>query len=131
MKKTTLLSIAAAIALPLGSILLFPGCESADSHTIDVYPASADVSHPNQSVALSATGWSDYRWSLSDDAIGYLTSTHGASVTYVAKTFATTEAIQKVTVKASGIAGVAGSSNTTSSASTVYTGTAQIRHLAN
>ena len=126
MKKTTLLSVAAAIALPIWALMLFTGCESADSHSIDVYPASADVSHVNQSVVLSARGWSDYRWDLSDPSIGYLTSTHGESVTYVAKTVTTTEKIQTVTVKASGIAGVAGSSSTNS---TVYTGTAQIRHL--
>lgn len=130
MKKTTLLSIAAAIALPLGSILLFPGCESADSHTIDVYPASADV-RVNQSVVLSATGWSDYTWSLDPDKdLGYLSSTHGASVTYVAraKPSGTTDVIQTIKVRASGIAGVASSSSTNS---TVYTGEAEIRHLAN
>lgn len=129
MNKTTLLSVAAAIALPIWALTLFTGCESADSHSIDVYPAWADVSHVNQSVVLSARGWSDYSWGLSDYSIGYLTSTHGESVTYVAKTVTTTEKIQTVTVKASGIAGIASPSNTTSSASTVYTGTARIRHL--
>ena len=144
MRKTSflpLLSITAGLAVCLSTFFFFTGCESADSYTIDVSPSYSDVSSVNQSVRLTASGWSDYTWNLSNTDIGYLTSTHGESVTYVAKEIPTststnsttaTYTLQTITVTAKGAISTTTTSdgtNTTSTSSEVYTGKAIVRHV--
>ena len=142
----TLISIVVVSVVCLSPCLFFSGYESADSYTINVSPAYSDVSSVNQSVRLTATGWSDYTWALSNTDIGYLTSTHGESVTYVAKeipistsTTSTTVSnstptytLQTITVTAKGAVSTTTTSdgtNTTSTTSEVYTGKAIVRHV--
>ncbi len=78
--KSLLAAAAAALAAAL-----FSGCEteSAATQTATVTPNYARLSK-GQSVALSAAGGWNYRWTLSDDTFGYLDKTAGAKVTYTA-----------------------------------------------
>lgn len=135
MSIKTFIALALAISIPLASLLFTAGCESATDHSVDVTPAYSEV-RVGQSVRLTATGWSDYTWSLSNTEIGYLTSTHGESVTYVVKTplasasptsTATAEK-QTVMVTARNIAS-SSSSGPTNTVSGIYSGEATIMHL--
>ena len=76
--------LAAAAAL-VAAAALFSGCEteSAATQTATVTPNYARLTK-GQSVALSAAGGWNYRWSLSDDSYGYLDRPTGAKVTYTA-----------------------------------------------
>ncbi len=136
-----LITFALATSIPLASLLFIVGCESADpdKYTITVTPAYSEVNKINQSVRLSAKGWSDYTWFLSNTDIGTLSSTHGESVTYVVRalpisttTNSTAAAIeQTITVAARNIVTASSNSsgsNTTTTVSGVYTSTARIMH---
>lgn len=136
MSIKTFIALALATTLPLASLFFTVGCESAEDHSIDITPAYSEVSKVGQSVRLSAKGWSDYTWSLSNTDIGTLSSTHGESVVYVVRTIATNStpsAIeQTVTVTARNIGTSSSSnsgSNTTTTVSSIYTGEAVIKHL--
>ena len=69
-----LLGAAASLALVAGA-----GCESADSYEISVTPAYQEIK-PGGSVALTARGWSDYKWALDVDGVGHLNRTTGERV---------------------------------------------------
>ena len=118
-------------SLLLSSLLIFAGCESADLYTVDVTPAYSDVTAVNQTVSLSASGWSDYTWSLSDNTIGSLSATSGESVIYTAKTIPPAKSshlmqVVMVTAKSSAATSSTGTNSTTQ---TSYTGSAKIRHV--
>ena len=118
-------------ALLLSFLLIFVGCESADLYTVDVTPAYRDVTAVNQTVTLSASGWSDYTWSLSDSSIGTLSASSGESVVYTAKTIPEANSshlmqIVTVTAKSSSATSTSGTNSTTQ---TTYTGSAKIRHV--
>ena len=151
MKKTLL--FAAAVVLGLSSFLFFTGCDSATDHSIEVTPAWSEVRHVGQQVTLSANGWGDYNWSLSNPDIGYLSSSHGERVVYTStrmpaasastgtstnnsNSSSTSTAMQVVTVKGRNMAGAAstpsssgsGTNAPAASSATVYSGTARIQH---
>ena len=118
-------------ALLLSFLLIFVGCESADLYTVDVTPAYRDVTAVNQTVTLSASGWSDYTWSLDDNMIGALSSSSGESVVYTARIIPPAKSshlMQVVTVTAKSLS-TSSSTETVSTAQPSYTGSAKIRHF--
>lgn len=82
----TLLATSSALAL-LAAALTFAGCEakSPDEMTVTVTPNYAKIKS-GQSIALEASGWVSYNWSLENSEYGYLSSTVGSRVTYRAIT---------------------------------------------
>ena len=108
MKRTTALS--AALGALAAAVLAFaPGCESAEANDVTVSPGHATVSKGG-SVALSASGWDNFRWTLSNDDIGVLSATVGRQVVYTS--IASGEATQRVTATAIGSGATAsGSTN--------------------
>lgn len=134
MRKTSflpLLSITAGLAVCLSTFFFFTGCESADSYTIEVSANRSDVTSSDREVLLTASGWSEYTWSLESENIGYLSSTHGESVIYTATEFPTNDTLQTITVKTKGVVETITSSdesNTTSRSSAIYTGQVFVRH---
>ena len=111
----------------VSAFLFFQGCESAETHAIDVTPAQSDLTAANQSVTLSAAGWSNYAWTLSDPSIGILSSPKGSSVRYTAKSMPaanTKHLMQTVTVTALEAVNSPGAT-----AGTSYTGKAKVRHV--
>ncbi len=64
---------------------LVTGCEvdSADQTTVKITPDYFELNRL-ESVQLTASGWSDYRWSLARPADGTLSTTTGNTVTYTA-----------------------------------------------
>ena len=127
MNKSTILSAVSVAAVSVWSLILISGCESSDGNTIKVTPEYAEVSAVKQAVVLTASGWSDYSWTLENENIGYLSPAHGATVTYVATEITATDVTQTVIVSAKG-ALIAGGTNTTGSSS-AYIGNAAIRHI--
>lgn len=117
--RTTHLFLAFVAAACLAASF-FVGCESADGYSIEVSPSNASLSEQSSSVTLTASGWQDFSWTLSDTSVGRLSSHTGKTVVYTATEFGTeTSAVtQTVQVRAIGTAIESGSStNTTSNAS--------------
>jgi hypothetical protein len=84
-------------ALLAACLCLVTGCEvePTSQASITVTPNFAKMKE-GQSLIFTASGWTDYRWSLSDKNIGVLDSTTGSSVTYTA--IADSSASQNLTV---------------------------------
>ncbi len=83
MKKRNMVFIA-AVGL-VAAALLQSGCETESASTADVWidPNYTEV-YRLDSVTLSAAGWDDFQWSLSDTSIGKLNRTTGLTVVYTA-----------------------------------------------
>lgn len=79
---------------------LVAGCESGDSYSISVSPNYAKVKG-GQSVALHASGWENYRWTLDNENGAHLSATTGKSVVFYAESGAS-NAVYNVTVAAIG-----------------------------
>ncbi len=119
-KLLSKIKLAAAIAAS-ASIAAVSGCESAgESTNISISPSSASIGL-NQSIALTASGGWDYRWSLADGSYGRLSSTSGESVVYTATQIGVTQ-----TVTVTGMTGE-GTGSSTNGTAKVYTATATIR----
>lgn len=129
MKKN--LRLSAALAALAAAVLAFaPGCESAEANDVTVSPGHATVSKGG-SVRLSANGWDNFRWTLSNGDIGVLSATVGREVVYTS--IAEGEATQRVTATAIGSGATATSSpastNSTASASLAgYSASSVITH---
>ena len=124
LKSPLVLSVCAFLGLT--AALLHSGCETAEDFTIDVTPHNSEVTAPDQTVTLTASGWSGYVWSLVPEnwEWGYLSGQTGKTVTFVVTGMPSTT--QTLTVKATG----AGSSYTSASNSVQgVSGTARIRHV--
>lgn len=121
MKRFRLLQAAlcacAAVALAFAA-----GCESAEANDVIITPGHAEISKGG-SIGLNAVGWDNFRWSLSDDSLGYLSATVGRSVVYTAT--AAGEGTQHVTATAIG-AGVSAGGSTSSNATSTATSPAGI-----
>jgi len=115
----------ASAALCAAAFLLSAGCESAESNDVTITPGHATVSL-HGSVALSANGWDNFRWSLSDGSLGVLSATVGRSVVYTAVSGG--EAVQHVTATAIGYGGTSSSSSTNATSSVGFQATATISH---
>ena len=132
MKKFYVLSLVVSIA----AFAIIIGCESADSYQIEITPPYSEVDAVGARVTLSAKGWSDYTWELDDNTIGYLTSTHGETVTYVVTEVPpekATHKIQAVKVTAKNFPQSSATSGTnrtaTATAQGEYTGIARVKHM--
>ena len=128
MKRT--LRLSAALAALAAAVLAFaPGCESAEANDVTVSPGHATVSKGG-SVRLAASGWDNFRWTLSNGDIGVLSATVGREVVYTS--IAEGEATQRVTATAigSGATATSSSSSTNAATSTVvgYSASAVITH---
>ena len=124
--KTLLRSgLLAALVLAASALsALVAGCESGDSYSISVSPNYAKIK-PGQSVTLTASGWSNYSWSLSSESGAHLSATTGKSVVFYAESTAGSNTVYNVTATAVGSGSVSGSgTNSTSSAG--YTAKAKI-----
>ena len=97
----------AAVAVLAGAALtagLSSGCESADSYSISVSPNYAKLKG-GQSVALNASGWANYQWTLDNETGAHLSATTGKSVVFYAESASDTNAfstVYNVTVAAIG-----------------------------
>ena len=111
----------ASAALCAAALLLSAGCESAESNDVTITPSHATLAKGG-SVALTANGWGDFRWTLSDRSLGVLSATVGKTVVYTA--VSSGETVQHVTATAIGHGG--GSSSTNSTASAGFSATAII-----
>ena len=130
MKRT--LRLSAALAALAAAVLAFaPGCESAEANDVTVSPGHATVSKGG-SVRLSAKGWDNFRWTLSNGDIGILSATVGREVVYTS--IAAGEATQRITATAIGSGAVETfsptSTNKTSSSSSLvgYSASSVITH---
>ena len=124
--KTLLRSgLLAALVLAASALsALVAGCESGDSYSISVSPNYAKIK-PGQSVTLTASGWSNYQWSLDNENGAHLSATTGKSVVFYAESTAGSNTVYNVTATAVGSGSVSGSgTNSTSSAG--YTAKAKI-----
>lgn len=117
-------------ALPLAALVAAVcGCESADSYEISVKPGDATVTSASPKVALTASGWRDYQWALSDTSLGYLSASKGASVVYTARSGTFAGGRQTITVTAVGSGSSASSSTSSTNApSGGYTAQAIVTH---
>ena len=124
-------AVAAASATLALATAVFCGCESADSYEISVKPGNATVTSAAPSVALTASGWRDFQWALSDTSLGYLSSSKGDSVVYTARSGTFVGGRQTITVTAVG-SGTSGSSSGSSTNATAsaggYTAQAVVTH---
>lgn len=113
-----------ALCACAAAVLAFSsGCESAESNDVTVSPGHATVSKGG-SVRLSARGWDNFRWTLSNGDIGVLSATVGRDVVYTS--IAAGEATQRVTATAIG----SGATSTSSSNSTNATTTTVVGYAA-
>lgn len=114
MKKK--LRLSAALAALAAAVLAFaPGCESAEANDVTVSPGHATVSKGG-SVRLSASGWDNFRWTLSNGDIGVLSATVGREVVYTS--IAEGEATQRITATAIGSGATATVSSTSTNSTT-------------
>lgn len=79
MKTLRRFSAAAAAA---AAMFAAAGCESAETHGVTIKVSKREVTAVGETVTLSASGWSEYDWSLSNTTIGRLSGTKGSSVVY-------------------------------------------------
>jgi hypothetical protein len=110
----------AALAIVVGMC----GCEAEPTTqaAITITPSTVKVVM-GQSVQFTATGWRDYTWSLSNPALGTLSSIRGDSTIYTSRS--TNSATQYIRAQSP-----LGSSSTNGNASMTYlTGEAEIVHL--
>lgn len=116
-----------ALALFL-ALLCSGGCEvkSAAKVDVSVTPARAELRR-GESVDLTASGWEDFRWTLSNNNIGTLSATVGRTVVYTStrsgSTVAEGETLEQV-VTAIGI-----TQGGTTNAVPGLAATSRIRHL--
>jgi hypothetical protein len=96
MKKIVMLC--STVALIAMFAIMMTGCESADGYSIEVNASSYSVNDGGQ-VYLSASGWDDYAWSVSDNKIGFLNKLNGPSVIYTSRA---ASGVQTITVTARG-----------------------------
>jgi hypothetical protein len=124
MKTLLRTGLVATLVLAASALsVLVAGCESGDSYSISVSPNYAKLK-PGQSVTLSASGWSNYAWSLSSENGAHLSATTGKSVVFYAESGAS-NTVYNVVATAVGSGSSSGSgTNTTSSAG--YTAKAKI-----
>jgi len=116
MKRFRLLSALGALA---AAVLAFaPGCESSEANDVTIAPGHATVSKGG-SVVLSASGWGNFRWSLSNNDIGVLSATVGKRVVYTS--IAEGENVQRVTATAIGSGATASTSSSSSTNATTAT----------
>ena len=126
MKLKSILAFSLCATIGLGTAMLHSGCESAEDFSIEISPAYSEVTAKGQTVALTASGWSGYTWSLSSEEWGYLTSHNGKSVSYVVTKMP--EASSTLTVTATGLGTGAGGTSPSNTVSGV-SGSAEIRHV--
>ena len=109
--------------------MLLSGCESADGYSISVSASKYTVSN-GETVSLTASGWDDFTWGLSDQSLGSLSSLNGESVVYTSKT--SNSGTQVITVTARG-SGVVSTNKVDSTATTVLlsptVATVEIKHV--
>ena len=119
--RVSLLSSFAVVAAAFSAFVA--GCESGDSYSISVSPNYAKLK-AGQSVTLTASGWSDYAWSI-DGSAAHLSATTGKSIVVTAESGSASNAVVNVVATAVGSGTSSGSgTNTTSSAG--YTAKAKI-----
>ncbi len=75
---------ASALCAVVLAACLAGGCESSDSHGVEIATSRRDFTAKGQTAVLTASGWNGYKWTLSDASIGRLSSATGRSVTYTA-----------------------------------------------
>lgn len=122
--KKNIMICSLAIFFTFISIVMI-GCESADGYSIDVNVSSYHV-EKGESVAISASGWSDFSWSISNPSIGSLDKYTGSRVVYTSRAASGT---QVVTVVARGTSATATTNSTNNaSAPSQYSRTIEIYH---
>lgn len=124
MKKSPSLLLSLCLAAVSALVI---ACESEKSHVhdtlLDVSP-SYTKANQGKRITLTARGGENYVWSLSNSAIGSLSSVHGPTVVYTAQVCGDTDETQTITVQGT-LADIAGGTNTLTTA----TGTATVLHL--
>jgi hypothetical protein len=122
--RKTAVALAAVLAIGgVGALLCSCETESANNADIIISPASVTLGQGEQ-VELTASGWSDYRWSLSDEHMGALSRRTGETTVYTAVSSGGSNSVQTVTATGLGYGG----NNTTNYTDLVVSGTAIIRH---
>lgn len=101
--KLNLFARFSACALAIAA-LAFTGCESPDDDVdgyISISPSGCNIA-AGQSRAFTANGGRDYKWSVSNPSLGYLSASSGTTVRYTATSESGTQTIT-VTGTAEGI----------------------------
>jgi hypothetical protein len=127
MKQKSALASCLCVVVGLVAAMLHSGCESAEDFSIEIAPAYSEVTAKGQTVALTASGWSGYTWSLSSEEWGYLTSHNGKSVSYVVTKMP--DASSTLTVTATGLGTGAETGVSSSNIVSGVSGSAEIRHV--
>ena len=132
MRKSYFSAAALAAAAVTVALVFTPGCEPAEGNRIVVTPAYAELRTSNPEVRLTASGWSEYEWSLSNESIGRLSSLTGESVVYSINGEITADVTQTVTVKGRNSGGGGSGTNSAAAASSgsIGAGRARIAHIA-
>jgi len=133
-KRNLSLGAAALFILPLVGVLLFSGCETESVTQTDIKVEPNYAGLPvGQSMTLTASGWNNYRWSLSESSIGHLSAYTGRSVVYTAtagrgstQTITATADASVSTTESSTSSSTNGVPSTTTT--TPYSGAARIIH---
>lgn len=124
--KTSKFVAGLAFVLAVGGVgALFCGCETEPANSADIIisPSSVTLGQGEQ-VELTASGWTDYRWSLSDESMGALSRRTGDTTVYTAVSSGGSNSVQTVTATGLGYGG----NNSSNSTDLVVSGTAIIRH---
>ena len=111
--KTIFLRCTSAASAALAALcfgLSAAGCESAESHSVSVSPGYARL-RGGESVALEASGWDDFSWSLDVSGVGHLSGATGKSVVFTAETGVAESSTVTVTATAIGSGGSGSSTN--------------------
>lgn len=110
--------------------MLLSGCESADGYSISVSASKYTVSN-GETVSLTASGWDDFTWGLSDQSLGSLSSLNGESVVYTSRTSNSGTQVITVTARGSGVVSTnrVASTNKQDSASAPIAATVEIKHV--
>jgi len=126
MKRPNALLTAAS---PILAALALTGCETKSTDELEVLisPARATI-RQGETIELRASGWTRYRWSISDPYLGSLTPTTGETVYYYAT--AATNAVQIVRVVGTGTSSGTGTSTNAAGNAVDLTGEAYITHVA-
>ena len=83
-RRTVLFPVWTLLAALFCGFLLSGGCESSEGNTVEISASTRDLSAKGQTSVLTARGWNNYKWTLSDKQIGRLDRDTGGSVVYTA-----------------------------------------------
>jgi len=127
MKLKSTLAFSLCVAIGLVAAVLYSGCESVgtDGVNIEIAQTKQEVTAVNETVTLTASGWSGYLWTLENASYGRLNRTTGPTVVYTVTKMPDTS--NDITIKVTGT-GTGVDASSASNTSSMAKGSTIIRH---